>query len=478
MISRRTIINLITFFGLAALLVVYGFVSLIHNPLAHERSVVTVLPDTGGLKPGFSVTMRGVPIGAVSGLKLLPHGVRVSMVLQSGTTVPGDVAARVQRANPLGEQQLDLVPTRNGAAPPLADGATIPVAPDPVPPAVGDVVDAANRLFDSIPTQDLSVLVHETALALAGRSADLRTMIESIDTLSSTLVHYQDGFRALLANAPPVLDTVAAVGPQLRQALANTVVLTSILAQRRNDLVQLFDNSAALGSVGTDLLDSQSANLSCLLHDLADVTANVGAAPNLANLDHTLLLNQFFFGPIDSITPVGHFQSLGLPGSPTRDNQTWFRVRTILPPAMPAAISYTQPRSLPPTKPGGACLSVFGSGVGPASQVNAPAPGPGGRLIPAPAPTMPVGGPAAMASAATASAATASAAAATAAVPATTASDLARPTAHPELAVLLVTVLLGWGVADHRRRRHPDRLHAPRPGRATQVWSRLRMWWP
>jgi virulence factor Mce-like protein len=472
MIGRRTIINLITFFGLAGLLVVYGFVSLIHNPLARERTIAAVLPDTGGLKPGFSVTMRGVPIGAVSGLKLLSHGVRVTMVLQSGTTVPGDVEARVQRANPLGEQQLDLVPAHNGTAPPLADGATIPVASDPVPPAVGDVVNAANRLFDSVPTQDLSVLIHETAVALAGRSADLRTIVESIDTLSATLVRYQDGFRALLANAPPVLDTVAAVGPQLRQALANTVVLTSILAQRRNDLVQLFDNSAALGSIGTDLLNSQSANLSCLLHDLADVTVNVGAAPNLANLDQTLLLNQYFFGPIDSITPTGPFKSLG-PGSPARDNQTWFRVRTILPPAMPAAIAYAPPRSLPPTKPGGACLSVFGPGVGPASQLNPPPPGPGGRLIPAPKPTTPVGG----ATAGGATAGTAAVASDVAPKPATTSAGATVP-GHPELVILLLTILLGWGVADHNRRRHPGRLHPVLPGRAAHLRSRLRRWWP
>src|SRR5713226_8417491 len=139
MISRRTIANLITFFVLAIVLVGYGFFNLVHNPFATQRTAVTVLPDTGGLKPGFTGTMRGVPIGSVRSMKLTPdrRGVRVVIVLEAGLTVPSDVAARVQRANPLGEQQLDLVPARGGSAPPLADGATIPAAPDPVPPAIG-----------------------------------------------------------------------------------------------------------------------------------------------------------------------------------------------------------------------------------------------------------------------------------------------------------------------------------------------------
>jgi hypothetical protein len=354
------------------------------------------------------------------------------------------------------------------------------VAPDPVPPAVGDVVDAANRLFNAIPTQDLSILVHETAVALSGRSTDLRTIIESINTLSQTLLRYQDGFKALLANAPPVLSTVAAVGPQLRQALANTVVLTALLAQHRNDRVQLFDNSAALGAVGTDLLNSESANLSCLLHDLGDVTVNIGSPPNFANLDTTLLQNQFFFGPIDRITPVGHFQSLGLPGSPTRDNQTWFRVQTILPPAMPAAVAYTQPRGLPPTKPGGACLSVFGAGVGPATQAHPSPPGPGGVVIPAPAPTVPVGGAAGAQAVpvSLSSAAGAPAVPAATAVPASPApaSLVLRPDRHPETVALVLAGLLAWLALDHRRR-HPRRLEPRRTSGIARVQSRVLRWW-
>ena len=392
MISRRTIINLGVFFGLSALLIVYGFVSLVHNPLASERRVLAVLPDTGGLKPGFTVTMRGVPVGAVRSLKLTQTGVLVTVGLQSGQTVPSDVAARVVRANPLGEQQLELVPEQGGSASPLPDGATVPAALDPVPPAVGDVVDAANRLFDTIPTKDLSTLIHEAAVALDGRSEDLRSIIESITTISQVQLQYQDAFTSLLNNAPPVLDTVTAVGPQLRQALANTVVLTDILARRSPDLVHLLQSGSALGSLGTDLLDGSGPNLSCLLSDLANVTVNVAAPANLANLDRGLLLNQYFFGPIDHIGAIGPLKSLASAGSPARSDQQWLRTRLVFPLGQPAAVAFIPPRHLPPTKPGGACLSVLGAGVGPATQANAEPPGPAGYVVAPPAPT-PVGGP-------------------------------------------------------------------------------------
>jgi phospholipid/cholesterol/gamma-HCH transport system substrate-binding protein len=396
MIARRTIINLVTFFALAALGITYGFTTLEPDLFTHLHRVSVVLPDTGGLKPGFSVTMRGVPIGNVSNLALVPNGVRVTMVIQPGTSVPGDVAARVQRANPLGEQQLDLVPQHGGTAPQLPDGATIPTATDPVPPAVGDVVDAANRLFNTIPTQDLATLIHETAVALNGRSQDLRTIIESIDTFSQTFVDHEQGFRSLLANAPAVLSTVAAVGPQLQQALANTAVLTEILARRRNDLVNLYRQGANLADLTTQLLDDQGANLSCLVHDLADLGSNLATAPNLGNLDSTLLNNTSFFGPIDALTPEGPAAALG--SAPGKPDQTWFRVRTLLPPAQPPAVAYATPHHLPPTKPGGACVNALGRGVGPASQAHPEPPGPGGVVIPAPAPAAPsaVGRPSVM----------------------------------------------------------------------------------
>lgn len=396
MIPRRVIINLFVFFGLTGLLIAYGFFSLINNPLKTPMRLYSYIDDTGGVRTGFTVALRGVPVGHVGALRLTdakqPDGttvkkVKLTLSIDDGVEVPADSQVQVERANPLGEQQVDLIPT-GGTAGPVKPDTVLPPSSTPTPPEVGQVVDAADKLFASVPTDQLGTIVHELSLALAGRGQDLRTLVEAGDTFSRNTVAYQAAFRSLLDNAPPVLDTVASVGPQLQSSLRNTAVLAELLARRKDDIVNLFHTGTAFAQVSDQFLADNTPNLACLTHDLGDVGANLSAKANLDNLDLALMTNRAFFGPINSLSPQGHAAKLGN-GSVERNDQTWLRVRTLLPPQQPPASSYPVPNHIPDTYPGAACLSVFGNGVPAATQADAAPPAETGRVIPAPAPTVP-----------------------------------------------------------------------------------------
>lgn len=396
MIPRRVIINLFVFFGLTGLLTAYGFFSLIHNPLNQPTRLYSYIDDTGGVRNGFTVALRGVPVGHVGALRLAdtiqPDGtkvkkIKVTLSIDTGVVVPANSQVQVERANPLGEQQVDLIPT-GGSAPPVRSGAVLPPSSTPTPPEVGQVVDAADRLFASVPTEQLGTIVRELALAFANRGQDLRTIVEAGDTFSRNTLAYEPAFRSLLDNSPPVLDTVASVGPQLQDALRNTAVLADLLARRKDDIINLMHTGTAFAQVFNQLIDQNTANFACLAHDLGDVGANLSAKPNIDNLDTAFMTNRSFFGPIDSLSPAGPAKSLGL-GSPPRNDQTWLRVRTLLPPQSPPASSYPIPHRIPDTYPGAACLSVFGPGVPAGSQADAARPAEIGRVITPPVETVP-----------------------------------------------------------------------------------------
>src|SRR5690606_26182561 len=70
MVSKRILVNLVVFFAASVLLVGYGAVTLFGNPFVDRRTVVTELPDAGGLRTGFSASHDGVVIGTVSDLQL------------------------------------------------------------------------------------------------------------------------------------------------------------------------------------------------------------------------------------------------------------------------------------------------------------------------------------------------------------------------------------------------------------------------
>ncbi|MDA8340910.1 MAG: MCE family protein [Actinomycetota bacterium] len=368
MITRRIVVNLVTFFVASAVLIGFGLVDLLGNPFVAPTVVDTVLPNADGLYPGFSVTLDGVPVGSVRSVHLARGGVVVAMALQPGARVPGDVAARVEVANPLGEQQIDLVPQHGGHAPPLVAGDRVPVAPGGDPADIGQVVATATRLLAAIPVGDLNTVLHQAAVALDGRAGAIRALIDDGQQFAQEFLAYRQQFRTLLADAPPVLDAVTAAGPQLRDALANTATLLGVLADHQQAVLSLFRSGASASQLLDALVVRERPNLGCLVHDLGATTANLAEPANLGSLAGALATNGQFFAIVDALTPSGPARSLRA-GQPASTSQVWLRTRLLIPPVLsPAAVTYARPRSLPAILPAAACQTEFGAGVAAASQ--------------------------------------------------------------------------------------------------------------
>ncbi|MHB8293993.1 MAG: MCE family protein [Acidimicrobiales bacterium] len=382
--TKRVVANLAVFLVLTAVLVSYGIVSLLGNPFAHRQTAYVIFPTASGIRHNFTVALNGVDIGSVATVTPVASGAKVVLSFSPGVRVPADVTARVDLANALGEQQVDLVPSSGAPSPALRPGARVPLGKNGAPTNVGNLIKVASRLLAAVPAGSLNTVLRQSAIALAGRSADMHQIINASVAFDKEFLAYQAQFKALLANAPPILNTVAGQGAQLRQSLANTEVLTQILAKRRYDLVDLMNQGAQLSQVAGSLVLSQRSNIACLLHDTSQLAANVAQPANLANLNTSLQINEMFFGPMDWASPFGPAKSL-YASDPNHPSQVWRRMRLYLPPKNPPASQYNPTGTLPPTKPGAGCITEYGQGVLPAAQANASPPGPGGRLVPAPA---------------------------------------------------------------------------------------------
>ena len=368
MINRRLMANLIVFFVVSFALVVYGVVNLLGNPLQSPTTLTTQFADASGLYPGFEVELNGVPVGTVTSTALTKTATKVTMRINPGTTVPGDVQSSVQIANDLGEQVVNLVPTRSGPAPALTSGARVPAAPNQLPANVGAVVASATRLLQAIPGDNLNKLIGELATSLSGQAGNLRTLISAGTTFSKEFVAYQQQFTELLANAPPSLDAITAVAPELRQDVANTAALVQVLAQQKTGLHTLLTSGSSAFNAVDSLLTSQSANLGCLLHDTAGILTNIAEPANLTNLSQGLAYNQYFFGAVDSIAVPGVAKPTTT-NSAGSSNQTFLRTRLLLPPVFDEqGQSYSSASTIPNTLPGAGCVTAFGYGVGPATQ--------------------------------------------------------------------------------------------------------------
>jgi phospholipid/cholesterol/gamma-HCH transport system substrate-binding protein len=365
--SKRLIVNLIVFFAVSIALIVYGYGALIGNPLQPPTQVSAVFPNASGLYNNFSVQLNGVDVGSVTGVTLTSTGARVDMAIKHGVNVPGDVQASIDAANDLGEQVVELTPQHGGTAQPLTSGAVIPAAPGGIPADVGKVVGTATTLLKAIPAGQLNALLAELATALNGRSEDLRTIVSASTVFSQEFLAYQQQFRALLANAPPVLNAVTAVGPQLQDALNNTQTLVQVLATQRFAIDQLLKQGTGASNLLDNLVSSQAANLGCLITDLSQVSSNLAQPANLTPLSNALADNQYFFGAVDNVLQPGTAKALKS-GEQNNSNQLFLRTRLLLPPQSPSADTYASPQGLPATLPGPACSNQLGTGVPAATQ--------------------------------------------------------------------------------------------------------------
>ena len=368
MISRRLLANLIVFFVVSFALVVYGVVNLLGNPLQRPTTLTTQFADASGLYPGFEVELNGVPVGTVTSTALTKSATEVTLRINPGITVPRDVQSSVQIANDLGEQVVNLVPTRAGPAPALTSGARVPAATNQVPANVGAVVASATRLLKAIPADNLNKLIGELATSLSGQAGNLRTLISAGTTFSKEFVAYQQQFTELLANAPPSLNALTSVAPELRQDVANTAALVQVLAQQKTGLHTLLTSGSSAFNAVDSLLTSQSANLGCFLHDSATILSNVAQPTNLTNLSQGLAYNQYFFGAVENIAVQGVAKPTTT-NSAGSSSQTFLRTRLLFPPILDEqAQSYGSANTIPNTLPGAGCVTAFGNGVGPATQ--------------------------------------------------------------------------------------------------------------
>lgn len=398
MITRRVVVNLVAFAVVSLALIGYGVFDLLGDPFASSTTVSTVLPTTAGLAPNFSVFYDGIDVGSVSSVSLVKGGAKVTMTINPGTHVPADVAARVIIGNALGEQEVELVPrpysttagssaataagstspgsgSAAGAArdtavarpAPLRNGEVLPVAPDNAPASVGTLVAEATRILDAIPAGDLNNLLHEAAVALNGQADNLRTIAQASATFAQEFLSYQGQFQALLANAPPVLNTVAADASVLQQGLAETATVLNVLTQHGGDYASLLKQGSVATTDLNTLVVANRANLGCLTHDLAATATNLTEPTNLTDLTAALQGNGGFFSIVQAVAPAGPARALTSRDT-ARTNQVQLRVHILLPPQQPPGTQYTSPKGLTTIRPGAACDTEFGKGVGAVQQ--------------------------------------------------------------------------------------------------------------
>lgn len=200
----------------AFVLVVFSFAR-IPQHLGWGRMEVTLeMRDASGLYPRANVLYRGVEVGRVRHLEMIPAGARATLLIDGDARIPADATAYVGAMSAVGELIVDLVPETPGG-PHLSDGDVISADRVRPPVSVSETVDLLEATLDSVGPARLTSLVDEASRGVGGAGRDLSSSVDALTLLAEGAGRDREQWAALLRQTAPLLEAQAASSPDVRE---------------------------------------------------------------------------------------------------------------------------------------------------------------------------------------------------------------------------------------------------------------------
>ncbi|OBA70285.1 hypothetical protein A5641_13230 [Mycobacterium sp. 1554424.7] len=182
------------------------------TPPPQRTSVSMAVHDIGGLVVGSSVQLRGVPIGAVTGITTSLAGATVNFYIDSHYKIPVDSDIRLENLSALGEAYVEFVPRSEGG-PMLQDGQRLATDAITQPPSISDLATTVVRVLNQFDPPALERIVDETDAALPSPTTVLPNLSRTATLLRNTAATMHGKGRDLLDNFQVLLRNAHWVGP-------------------------------------------------------------------------------------------------------------------------------------------------------------------------------------------------------------------------------------------------------------------------
>ncbi len=288
MIRRTVKIQLAAFVGIFVLGILYAGFSLVGvDAVRRPYTIKADFAASGGIFTGAEVTYRGVRVGTVGDMRLTDDGVTVFLKIDREERIPVEgTTATVANKSAVGEQYVDLAPTRSGA-PFFRDGDLIPRERTRLPVQISTVLVDLDRLVTTIDKENLKLLVNELGDAFRDTGPALSSLITAGNELTLTMEELLPETIRLIDEGKIVLDTAEATSEQFRTFTQGLALLTDQLRESDPDIRRLFDNGVRAARELEGLIEPNQQAIAALLGDL--VTINRIGTARLAGTRQTMI---------------------------------------------------------------------------------------------------------------------------------------------------------------------------------------------
>ncbi|ALG85794.1 MCE family protein [Gordonia phthalatica] len=291
MITRLVKVQLIVFAVIGVLAIVYvgaKYARLDKLVGVSTYNVNLHMDDASGVFTNAEVTYRGVPVGLVGPMEMVPSGgVDVTLLLNSGgPKVPDSAVAVLANRSAIGEQFIDLQP-KNDQGPFLKDGSRIQGAE--VPPKLQDVIADTITLTKTVPVEQLSKVINELGQAFNGKGDDLTRLVTSLDKISKHGIDNLDSIVSLIKNSNVVLGTQAEQSDEILAWSKNLDLVAAQLSASDPDIRRILATAPRTATTLSQFIQDNGDDATKLIHQLGATLDHVEPAAFATGVTFALL---------------------------------------------------------------------------------------------------------------------------------------------------------------------------------------------
>jgi phospholipid/cholesterol/gamma-HCH transport system substrate-binding protein len=235
--------NLVIFLVLA-LGLSYLMATQVLTILKPRISVYAIMKDAGGVFTSQEVTYRGVTVGQVGTMAVVPQGVKIQLLIKANEKIPEQgVEANVLFKSAVGEQFVDLDPTTDGA-PFLKDGSVIPLAQTSVPVSTQALLTTLQAVLKGVPPSALKGTIDALGRGLNGQGPNIGKIIESSALLAQTFAQHNPDTIGILNNGTKIGGAFLASRADFERAIRELVTVSDALKGDTTDIHRLLQSTS------------------------------------------------------------------------------------------------------------------------------------------------------------------------------------------------------------------------------------------
>jgi virulence factor Mce-like protein len=269
---RRPVVGLVAVFAMAGIVALA--VAMFSGRFV-DTVPVTVMTDRAGLlmDRGAKVKLNGAQIGTVSDVSEMPDGraeLKLAIEPIRLKIVPDNVLVDIGANTVFGAKSVEFLPPPTPSGVPLRAGQVLDS--EHVTVEVNTIFEDLNSVLSHIDPAKLNETLGAVSTAFSGRG---ETFGRSLTDFNAFLAKIEPSLPVLsheLQSFPDVATAYADAAPDLLSIIRNASRISQTLVEEQSDLDRFLVSAIGLADIGNDVIGSNRASLTNLMHVLVPTT--------------------------------------------------------------------------------------------------------------------------------------------------------------------------------------------------------------